>query len=53
MGGVASRATRVFRMYNIDNRVDKVLLKDKPTPAPKFESANTESTKKSSKNSAY
>lgn len=35
MGGAVSRATRVFRMYNIDNRVEKVLSKEKPTPAPK------------------
>lgn len=36
MGGAVSRATRVFRMYNIDNRVERVLSKEKPTPAPKF-----------------
>ncbi len=36
MGGAVSRATRIFRMYNIDNRVNKVLSKEKPTPAPRF-----------------
>lgn len=36
MGGAMHRATRVFRMYNIENRVDKVLAKEKPKPAPKF-----------------
>jgi hypothetical protein len=35
MGAAIHRATRVFRMYNIDNRVEKVLSRDKPTPAPK------------------
>lgn len=36
MGGALHRATRVFRMYNIDNRVDKVLAKEKPQSAPRF-----------------
>jgi hypothetical protein len=36
MGGAVSRATRVFRMYNIDNRVEKVLSKEKPTSAPRY-----------------
>ena len=36
MGAAVHRATRVFRMYNIDNRVEKVLSKDKPTPAPRY-----------------
>jgi hypothetical protein len=36
MGGAVSRATRVFRMYNIDNRVEKVLSKEKPNAAPRF-----------------
>jgi hypothetical protein len=36
MGGAVNRATRVFRMYNIDNRVEKVLSKEKPNPAPRF-----------------
>ena len=36
MGGALHRATRVFRMYNIENRVDKVLSKEKPQPAPRF-----------------
>lgn len=36
MGGALHRATRVFRMYNIDNRVEKVLSKEKPTPAPRI-----------------
>jgi NADH dehydrogenase [ubiquinone] 1 alpha subcomplex assembly factor 4 len=36
MGGAVNRATRIFRMYNIDNRVEKVLKKDKPTPAPHY-----------------
>lgn len=34
MGGAVSRATRFLRMYNIDNRVERVLSKEKPTPAP-------------------
>ncbi len=36
MGGAVSRATRVFRMYNIDNRVERVLSKEKPSPSPRF-----------------
>ena len=36
MGGALHRATRVFRMYNIDNRVEKVLSKEKPTVAPRL-----------------
>jgi hypothetical protein len=36
MGAAVTRATRVLRMYNIDNRVNKVLSKEKPTPAPRY-----------------
>ncbi|CAF2731860.1 unnamed protein product [Rotaria sp. Silwood2] len=36
MGGAVSRATRFLRMYNIDNRVDRVLSKEKPTAAPRY-----------------
>ena len=36
MGGAMHRATRVFRMYNIENRVDRVLAKEKPKPSPRF-----------------
>ncbi|CAF1304211.1 unnamed protein product [Rotaria sordida] len=36
MGSAVSRATRFLRMYNIDNRVDRVLSKEKPTPAPRY-----------------
>ena len=36
MGAAIHRATRVFRMYNIENRVDKVLSKEKPTPSPRY-----------------
>ena len=36
MGGALHRATRVFRMYNIDNRLEKVLSKEKPTAAPRL-----------------
>ena len=36
MGGALHRATRVFRMYNIDNRVDRVLTKEKPSVSPRF-----------------
>lgn len=36
MGGAVGRARRVLRMYNIDNRVNKVLSKEKPTPAPRY-----------------
>ncbi|CAF1559247.1 unnamed protein product [Rotaria magnacalcarata] len=36
MGGALNRATRVFRMYNIDNRVERVLSKEKPDPAPRY-----------------
>ena len=36
MGGAVSRATRFLRTYNIDNRVDRILSKDKPTPAPRY-----------------
>jgi hypothetical protein len=47
MGGAIRRGTRFLRMYNIDNRVDKVLSKEKPTPAPRYqqqsESSITES----------
>ncbi|CAF3671376.1 unnamed protein product [Rotaria sp. Silwood1] len=53
MGGAVSRATRFLRMYNIDNRVDRVLSKEKPTPAPRYptdlqnlQSTNTESINK-------
>ncbi|CAF1262493.1 unnamed protein product [Adineta steineri] len=38
MGGAVSRGTRFLRMYNIDNRVDKVLSKEKPIPAPRHPS---------------
>jgi hypothetical protein len=36
MGGAINRGTRFLRMYNIDNRVNKVLSKEKPTPAPRY-----------------
>lgn len=36
MGGALHRATRFLRMYNIDNRVERVLSKEKPTPAPRY-----------------
>ncbi|UJR14916.1 hypothetical protein I4U23_001899 [Adineta vaga] len=36
MGGAIHRGTRFLRMYNIDNRVDRVLAKEKPTPAPRY-----------------
>jgi hypothetical protein len=36
MGGIVSRGKRVFRMYNIDNRVDKILSKEKPNVAPRY-----------------
>ena len=36
MGGALHRATRIFRMYNIENRVEKVLSKEKPTIAPRL-----------------
>ena len=35
MGGAIHRGTRFLRMYNIDNRVDRVLAKEKPAPAPR------------------
>ncbi|CAF0871477.1 unnamed protein product [Adineta ricciae] len=35
MGGAIHRGTRFLRMYNIDNRVDRVLTKEKPAPAPR------------------
>jgi hypothetical protein len=37
MGGVVNRGKRVLRMYNIDNRVEKVLSKEKPTTAPRYQ----------------
>ncbi len=52
MGGAVSRGTRFLRMYNIDNRVNKVLSKEKPTPAPRYptDQQNLQSVNAESKN---
>lgn len=39
MGGLVSKATRPFRNFNIESRAEKVISKEKPTPAPKHKSS--------------
>ena len=52
MGGAINRGTRFLRMYNIDNRVNKVLSKEKPTPAPRHtaDQQNIQASNAESKN---
>ncbi|KAH8382514.1 hypothetical protein KR009_003929 [Drosophila setifemur] len=38
MGQVASRVVRQAKRFNVENRAHRVLEREKPTPAPKFES---------------
>uniref|UniRef100_A0A1A9WW74 Protein NDUFAF4 homolog n=1 Tax=Glossina brevipalpis TaxID=37001 RepID=A0A1A9WW74_9MUSC len=38
MGQVASFMVRKMNRFNVENRAQRVLEKDKPTPAPKYES---------------
>lgn len=36
MGAVASQFTRRVRRFNVIDRTEKILNKDKPTPAPLY-----------------
>lgn len=37
MGKVLSVATAKVQRFNVESRAQKVISRDKPTPAPKFE----------------
>ncbi|KAL3277398.1 hypothetical protein HHI36_012747 [Cryptolaemus montrouzieri] len=42
MGKILSRMKRPFRNYNVENRAHKIISKDKPVPAPKYETDRIE-----------